>query len=39
VLDVPKKNYAAKRLYELLGFAQTGSNESHHNMLWEPPSR
>jgi len=38
-LDVPKKNDRAKRLYERLGFAQVGSNESHHLMLWKPPSR
>lgn len=36
MLEVLHNNLAAKKLYESLGFTETGSNETHYQMRWEP---
>lgn len=35
-LHVARHNAGARRLYERLGFAVTGTQESHHHMRWTP---
>lgn len=35
-LQLIKTNTAAQRLYERLGFQQSGETKTHHLMLWQP---
>lgn len=38
-LHVSAQNYAARRLYERLGFVVSGSGATHHLMSWQPTTR